>query len=100
MLIGFLFVWSSDNLEIFDVLSVVSDDALPEGVSRALGRCQAPSTLAGYSALSLNENATLHQLAAGMFYNTFPEDFSIMAVVRLPGAYCCKQNYLFVICCK
>lgn len=60
--------------------------ALPDGVTRSPGRCQSPTTaVTEYSAYTLNENATLHQLAAGMFYNTFPEDFSIVAVVRQPG---------------
>lgn len=74
------------NLEIFDVLSVVHDGTLPEGVAPVPGRCQSPGTSdAESTAFSLNENATLHQLAAGMFYNTFPEDFSILAVLRLYG---------------
>ena len=67
------------------MLSVIQDE-LPEGVSRVPGRCQLPSAPeTEYTAFSLNENATLHQLAAGIFYNTFPEDFAILAVVRLPG---------------
>lgn len=77
----------SDKTDIFDILSVVRDITdLPEGVTRIPGRCQSPLSLEeDYTAFTLNENATLHQLSAGMFYNTFPEDFSILAVVRLPG---------------
>lgn len=74
------------NLEIFDALSVLREAPLPDGVTRAPGRCQSTRTApAHYTAYNLNENATFHQLAAGMFYNTFPEDFSILSVVRLPG---------------
>lgn len=72
-----------EKLEVFDVLSGISDGELPDGVTRVLGRCQ--TQLEPPSAFFLNENATLHQLAAGMFYNTFPEDFSILAVIRLTG---------------
>lgn len=72
-------------LEFFDVLSTIRINGLPDGVTRVPGRCQSPFTEErSYSAYNLDKNATLHQLAAGMFYNTFPEDFSILAVVRMP----------------
>lgn len=62
------------------------NEELPDGVTRTPGRCQSPlDNDSAYTAIALNENATLHRLAAGMFYNSFPEDFSILAVVRLPG---------------
>lgn len=65
---------------------MVQPSELPDGVSRTPGRCQSPTVPEEeYFAYRLNENATLYQLAAGMFYNTFPEDFSVLAVVRLPG---------------
>lgn len=91
---------SSVNLEIFDVLSVLRDAPLPEGVTRAPGRCQSARTVpAHYSAYNLNENATFHQLAAGIFYNTFPEDFSILSVVRLPGTFLVyNSNYTYSVC--
>lgn len=75
-----------DEAENFDILSVLKEDQLPDGVARIPGRCQSPSTPEDqFLAYRLNENATLHQLSAGMFYNTFPEDFSVLAVVRLSG---------------
>lgn len=82
-----------DELEIFDVLSVIREGQLPNGVARTAGRCQSPATPEEhYSAFQLNENATLHQLAAGLFYNTFPEDFSVLATVRIPGKEIRDQN--------
>lgn len=75
-----------DEAEIFDVLTILGEEELPEGVAHIPGRCQGPATPSeDWAAYSLNENATLHQLSAGLFYNTFPEDFSILAVVRLAG---------------
>lgn len=70
------------------MLSSAREGALPDGVSRAWGRCQGPAVNPElYTALSLNENTTIHQLAAGMFYNTFPEDFSVITVFRLSGKF-------------
>lgn len=75
-----------DEAEIFDVLTILGEEELPEGVARIPGRCQSQTTPdEDWSAYSLNENASLHQLSAGIFYNTFPEDFSILTVIRLAG---------------
>lgn len=91
------FLLSPVNLEIFDVLSVLREAPLPDGVTRAPGRCQSARTApAHYSAYNLNENATFHQLAAGIFYNTFPEDFSILSVLRLPGTF---YNKIIIVKC-
>ena len=87
------FISEDNETEFFDALSVLRDyKELPDGITRAPGRCQSPLEN-NYTAIALNENATVHQLTAGMFYNTFPEDFSIMAVVRLPGS---KKNVLYL----
>lgn len=77
---------AENQAEIFDMLSGARGPEPPPGLSRTPGRCQSPHELEkNHLGFSFNENSTLHYLTAGIFYNTFPEDFSLLAVVRLPG---------------